>query len=165
MKFNPKVTLQKIPDGPEGVHQTLKLMRRLVLNGRKDFSIRRLAARLVENRDSKDFVGEVKDLHRYVRDRIRYLKDIREIETVATPVRTLEFGQGDCDDKAVLLAALLEAIGHRTRFVAIGFDPNHFEHVLVETKIANHWVALETTEPVEMGWYPPGVRARMEVHI
>jgi transglutaminase-like putative cysteine protease len=71
---------------------------------------------------------------------------------------------GDCDDKSVLLAALLESIGHPTRFVAIGFQPDDFEHVFVETKIADRWISLETTEPVEIGWMPQHIRARLTVN-
>ncbi len=55
-----------------------------------------------------------KKLHRFVRDNIRYIKDIRDVETVAYPDITLQQGQGDCDDKSVLLASLLESIGHPT---------------------------------------------------
>jgi len=102
-------------------------------------------------------------LYRFVRDSIRYVQDVNEIETVQEPQKTLEFGAGDCDDKATLLAALLESIGHPTRFVAIGFEPGIFSHVYVESRIGDSWVAMETTEPVEMGWEPDPslIRARM----
>ena len=113
-------------------------------------------------------MGEIKKLHKFVRDEIRYTKDINTVETVHTADRVLSQGYGDCDDKAVLLASMLEAIGHPARFVAVGFQPNHFSHVYVETLIGKkpgRWLALETTEPVSIGWSPRNVRARMEKHV
>lgn len=157
------VTLQGIPSGPKGVNATLRIMRQLTRQGKKYFPLRELALSLVENLNQKDWYGEIRALHTYVRDNIRYVKDINGIETVAQPQITVEMGQGDCDDKSVLLATLLESIGHPTRFVAIGFKPGHYSHVLVESKVGEKWIPLETTEPVSVGWYPKGVITRMEV--
>jgi len=158
------VTLQGIPSGSQGVNATLRLMRQLTRQGKKHFPIRELALSLVGNLNQKDWLGEITALHRYVRDNIRYVKDINGIETVALPQITIEMGQGDCDDKSVVLATMLESIGHPTRFAAIGFKPGQYAHVLVETKIGEKWIPLETTEPVSVGWYPKGVISRMVVH-
>ncbi len=103
-------------------------------------------------------------LHRFVRDRIRYVRDVRGVETLHTPLALLQLGQGDCDDKATLLACLLESIGHKTRFAAVGFEPGRLSHVLTEARIGARWCPMETTEPVDMGWYPPGVKSRMVIH-
>lgn len=89
------------------------------------------------------------------------MRDIRGVETLHTPEVLLKQQAGDCDDKSVLLAALLESIGHVTRFVAVGFLPGVYSHVLVEVLLGGEWVPLETTEPVEVGWYPANVRERM----
>lgn len=132
-------------------------MRNVTREAKKRLPVVELARSLVRNLPSKDWAGEVEALHRYVRDDIRYVKDVRGVETVAVPEYTAETAQGDCDDKAVLLASLLEAIGHPARFTAIGFRPNNFNHVFVETKIGPDWIPLETTEPVEIGWHPPNV--------
>ncbi len=155
--------LQSIPHGPEGVYVTLRVMRSMVRQGKQNIALRKKALDLTRGLDQKDWLGEVKRLHRFVRDNIRYIRDIQGIETVATPETTLELGQGDCDDKSVLLATLLATIGHPTRFVAVGFRPRHYAHVYVETKIGNKWIPLETTEPVEVGWSPKGVMSRMQI--
>jgi len=160
----PQVTLQKIPDGPKGINQTLRVMRQFTRQGKRHYPVRDLALSLVRDIDNKNWFGEVQKLHHYVRDKIRYVRDIRGVETLATPDTTLKIGQGDCDDKSVLLASMLESIGHPTRFVALSFTPGVYSHVLVETKIGNKWIALETTEPVETGWFPPGVINRMVVY-
>ena len=139
-------------------------MRSLTREGKKNWIIRRKAMDLVQNNGQKAYCDEINDVFRFVRDRIRYLEDINGVETLAAPHITLDLGQGDCDDKCTLLASLLESIGKPTRFVAIALQPGVFSHVLVEVKAGNRWIPLECTEPVEMGWYPPGVVNRMEIY-
>lgn len=161
---NPESTLGLIPEGPAGIAATLKIMGNFVRQGKKLITVRNKALTLTQQLDQKDWSGEVRCLHAYVRDHIRYIGDITDIETVQEANITLSNHAGDCDDKSVLLAAMLESIGHPTKFVAVGFTPGVYEHVYVETKIGNNWIALETTEPVDMGWEPPAasIRARME---
>lgn len=139
-------------------------MRQLVRDGKKSPVIRAKALELTGGLQQKNFVGEIRALHSFVRDRIRYVKDINGIETVHTPETLLSVGAGDCDDKATLLAALLESIGHKTRFWAVGFKPGHFSHVLVETLVGEKWLPLETTEPVSIGWRPRNVVSEIRRH-
>lgn len=140
-------------------------MRALVKEGRKNPVIRELALSLIERHDQKDWQNEIRSLHAFVRDRIRYTRDIRGVETLQTPWATLDIRQGDCDDKSILLASLLESVGHPTRIVAVGFVPGTCSHVLVETRIGNKWIAAETTEPVQLGWYPRNVKTRFVAHV
>lgn len=147
-------TLALIPDGRAGVAATLKLMSGMVKEGKKTLAVRATAQRLTQFCAQKDFACEVRALHAWVRDHIRYLQDVTDVETVQTPAKTIESGAGDCDDKSTLLAALLESIGHPTRFMAIGFEPDVFCHVYVETLIGTRWIPLETTEAVVAGWEP-----------
>jgi hypothetical protein len=153
-----------IPGGKEGVITTLKFMRRLVIDYKAALPIRVQAANLVKPCKQKDWSCEVKNLHAFVRDKIRFVRDVRDIETLYTPDKTLERKEGDCDDKAVLLAAMLESIGHPSRFVAVGFAPEEYEHVFVETKIGPRWIPLETTEPVNVGWIPQGIVSRLVIY-
>ena len=139
-------------------------MRNFIRAAKKSLFIRETAISLTRHLAPKDWVGEVKALHLFVRDQIRYIRDITDIETVAGPEYTLEKKAGDCDDKVVLVGSLLESIGHPTRLVAIGFAPGNYSHVLLETKIGPHWITVETTEPVEVGWIPKLARSRMVIH-
>lgn len=165
MRAPPTATLGKIPSGDAGTRATLQLMSQLVREYKKHYPIRQLALNLVASARQKDWMTEVERLHRYVRDRIRYVRDITNVETLATPLRTLQIGQGDCDDKSTLLATLLESIGHPTRFVAVAVGPRpQFAHVYVETKVRQGWIPLETTEPWPSGVAVPGVTRRMEVN-
>jgi transglutaminase-like putative cysteine protease len=155
------VFLGKLPDGVAGIKATLDLMVKLSQAGRKSWPVRSLAESLVRDLPQKSWIEEARAIQHFVRDQIRYTMDVRGTETVATPDQTLARGVGDCDDKSLLASALLESIGHPTRFVAIGKTPGNFVHVLVETRVANRWIPVETTEPVELGWYPAGYPYRL----
>lgn len=159
-----------LPDGPEGTRATLEIMRRLVRQWRLNPELRKLAENIVAGVPEKDFHGEANALFLFVRDKIRYVQDATDAEILKAPDVLIETGQGDCDDKSVLLAALLESLGHPARFVAIGMDgPEDFTHVYVETKIGSDWISLDPTEPVDMGWSPfdgpEPIRARMRWRI
>lgn len=140
-------------------------MRRFVREYKKSLPVRELALSLIRHLPGhKNWVGQIKTLHRYVQKRIQYVRDIRGVETIATPLVTIQTGQGDCDDQAVLLASLLESIGHRTRFVAIRQNSfGDFTHVFTETKIGQEWIPLETTENMRPG-APMRFASRLVVH-
>ena len=151
-----RATLQEIPNGKAGTRATLRHMSRLVRQFKKTVPIREAALSIIQTVPGhKNWVGQVKSIHAYVRDHVQYVRDITGVETLATPVKTLEYMQGDCDDQATLVASLLEAIGHPTRFVAIAPTLfGDFTHVYTETKIGHNpgkWIPLETTEK-----FPPG---------
>lgn len=139
-------------------------MRGVVRAGKKSQIVREKALRLVGSLPQKSWGAEIRALFFFVRDQIRFVRDMNGIEVLHTPDAVMELGQGDCDDKSILLASLLEAIGHPTRFVAVGFTPGEYEHVFVETKLADRWIPLDPTEPVEPGWHPPGVQAKLVIH-
>ena len=160
-----RIFLAAIPEGVEGIKATLALMVKLARQGKNSFAVRRLAEDTVRGIRQKSWVEEARAIQEYVRDHIRYTKDIRGTETVATPDKTIERGMGDCDDKSLLAATLLESVGHPTRFVAVGSQPGEFVHVLVETKIGNAWIPVETTENVPLGWYPPMMPYRLVYHV
>ena len=127
-----------------------------------DMVVRNQALAIVRGLPSKDFNAELFTLWRWVDTEIRFVRDIRGVETLQTPQRTLELGQGDCDDHAILIAALAETLGFPTRFHALGFEPGIYQHVMTEARLRGKWISLETTVPgAYIGWYPPGVQASM----
>ena len=150
-----------LPEGLDGVRETLKVMRLAVLATKDDDFIRYTAHELIENERPKHALGEIAALFEYVQHGIRYVRDPVGVEQVDTARQTLLHGQGDCDDKSVVLAALLHAIGRRTRFVAMGFRPRSLSHVVVDVLLGEHWhrdpvLMLDATEERPMGWRPPG---------
>jgi transglutaminase-like putative cysteine protease len=160
-----RVRLAELSPGVQGIRDTLGLMVGLCKEGRRNYTLRKLASQIVGDLPGKAYRAEARAMQEYVRDHIRYVRDIRDVETVSTPEMTLDAMCGDCDDKALLVATLLECIGHPCRFVAVGYTENDYCHVLAEVRVGGAWVAVETTENVPLGWYPPNMPARMVYHV
>jgi len=148
--------LVNIPNGAAGVFQTASMMRQLIQAYKTDLELRTTAANLVFLTPEKNDLAEVEAIFNFVRDNIRYLKDVNQVETLTTPDRTLALGYGDCDDQVVLLGALLESIGYPTRIVLSGYaDPGIFEHVYLQVCVQNHWIDMDPTEQIPLGFSPP----------
>ena len=119
-------------------------------------------ALLVQSVPPRDWRGEICSLFKYVRDHIRYVRDIEGVETLQTPPATIDLEAGDCDDKSTLLAALLASIGYQSRFVAVGYrQPDSYQHVYVEALLDGEWVPLDATVPKPFGWRPRSAVSRM----
>lgn len=119
------------------------------------------ARRIVRAVPAKDWVGEINAVQNWVRNNIRYTLDPYDVETLQTPAVTLTEKHGDCDDHAILVAALLNAIGHPARFRAVSvIGDSRLCHVYAETKIGNGWHSVETTEPWTVGHVPEFVNLK-----
>lgn len=153
--------LRGIPEGAAGTRATLRIMRELSREWKMHPRLRQLAKSIVQSCPAKNTKCEIGRLHAFVQDKIRYVRDVHDVETVQTPDVTLRDRCGDCDDQAVLMGSLLMSIGHPVRFVAVGFRPGKFAHVYAETPIGPNWVAVETTEK---GW-PVGRKPRGVIHM
>lgn len=163
VRFGETPTSQKlvgIPSGSAGVDTTLRYMAAFVNAYKIHPEIRELSLRLISHLPQKDTAGEVAALFDYVKYHIRYVRDIHNVETVQTPLKTLEYAAGDCDDKSTLLATMLASIGYPTRFRAMGFTRN-FCHVIVEALVNGQWVSLDATEPETLGWLPDNITMNM----
>jgi transglutaminase-like putative cysteine protease len=158
----PPIRLAGIPDGIEGVRATLAVMASIVREWRHRAEVTECAREIIAAIPEKDHAAEMAAIFAFVRDGVRYTMDTNGVERLQTPDYTLRVRQGDCDDKSILLAALLESIGIPARFTAIGFAPDSFEHVYVEAAPDfSAWVALDATEQVPPGWSPPDVVTRL----
>lgn len=158
-----RATLKAIPSGVAGTRATLREMAKLVRQYRKLPYIRELALSIVrEVPGHKNFRGQVQAVRDWVANNIQYVRDINGVETLQSPLKTLEYAQGDCDDQSTLLASLLETVGFRTRFKAIKIDETGpFCHVYVEVSYGRGWLPAETTEPWPVGKSPPKVARSM----
>ncbi len=109
-----------------------------------------MALQVVQAFKQKDYLSEAKAIHAFVRDHVRYVRDPYKVETLHTAEQILKQRQGDCDDKTILVGAVLQTIGHPVRIVAVGFDKG-FCHVYPEVNIRGKWYTVETTEPWAFG--------------
>lgn len=129
-------------------------MAALIQQGSLNPVVRAHAVQLVQGLRQKDYLAEARSVHAWVRDAIRYTRDIAGVETLHTADRILTDRAGDCDDKSILIGALLHSIGHPIRLVAVGFGPRGYSHVYPETFIGGRWWPMEATEPWGFGKGP-----------
>lgn len=153
-----------LPDGRAGTRETLKAMRDLVRDGKRSTMMRHIAQRIVAHVPGKDWNGEIAAVFAFVQSHVRYSLDVNGIEVVQRADVTLGLGYGDCDDFCVLLATLLECLGHVCYFCALGFDDVlAYNHVICLCSGAGEsdLVALDATEQQPAGWFPPNVTCAM----
>jgi transglutaminase-like putative cysteine protease len=171
--------LGSIPGGDAGVAATLQLMVSMVTEYRASPSVRMLAQSLVASCPSRDAVCQVRTVHAWVRDNIKYLPDVRNVETLQTPDYTLSMMSGDCDDSATLMASLIETLGRQSRFLAQALRGGDFSHVSAQVLLGTRWVNLETIlptipeawgglpagTPTPIGWFPSDVTRVMPARV
>jgi len=148
--------LVNLASGRAGLLQTLGQMRKYVNDGRVSPAIRNCALSLIYHTPARDQIGECDAIFSFVRDSIRYTRDVLGVETVSTAENTLMSKMGDCDDQTVLLCSLIESIGYPTRFVVAGYNnPKMFDHVYSQIYINGSWIDADPTENHQLGWAPP----------
>lgn len=171
--------LGSIPSGEAGVAATLQIMVKMVLAYRASPVVRVTAQSIVKDCPNRDRVCQIKALHAFVRDNIKYLPDVRDVETIQTPDYTLRMGSADCDDSSVLLASLAESVGFQARFLAIAVRGGGFSHVSSQVMLGTRWVNLETIvptlpqawrdipagTPTPIGWFPPDASRVMPARV
>ncbi len=184
MFYGARASFTQIPGGIEGVRETLKRMVgicRGFLKPRQNdqeaiaslLYVRIVAQRAVHHCREKDYLSEVRALHHVARDQIRYVKDHLTAETLQYPDKTLQIGSGDCDDKALLMAALAHCIGYPSRFVAFEIaDEGVFSHVSPQVLVDGvGWCNAECIPiddrgtKVDLGWVPPDATQVMKAHV
>ncbi len=170
-----------IPSGLPGVKATLKTMVGIVratINPKSPdrvsalVTLRTTAQNIVHHCPEKDFMCEASALQAWVRDSIRYTRDMRTAETLQYPDVTLIKRSGDCDDKSMLLATLAECVGFHTRFCAVGVRGESFSHVSAQLLVpGSGWINAETI-PIDsvgtkapLGWFPSDATCLMLAHI
>lgn len=151
-------TLARAPSGRSGPFHTVRKMREFVELGKVDPLVMRTAVRLVIEAPPRDEWREVESIFNYVRGSVRYVRDVVGVETLADPATTLRRMVGDCDDKATLLAAMLESVGYPCRFVMASYHGDDFEHVYLQCLLLGNWYDLDPTEIGPVGYAPPEPR-------
>lgn len=145
-----------LPGGARGAYHTLRVMRMLVAAAKIDPRVIQTATSIIFTAPPKDDIAEANAIFEWVRDSIRYTRDVHGVEVISPPLTVIQRQVGDCDDKATLLAALFEVVGIPTRFVIAGYTaPGFFEHVYVQAWLNDEWVNADATENYPLGYAPP----------
>jgi hypothetical protein len=134
-------------------------MRDLVTEGKRDFRIRKLLAKIIKSCSPKDYSCYAESVFNYCQNNIKYVFDPNGVELIEAPWKVVESGIADCDSIVVLLASLLENAGLACRFVTIKADKlrsDEFSHVFLECKVPGRgWVPMDATmHDRPFGWSP-----------
>src|SRR5579885_1383644 len=118
----PSITDTLPADDVNAVKATLKQMVAIARKYKSDATTINAARMILAQAGITDFRAQksagIRALQHWVRDNVVYVPDPRGVELLQTPPRTLQLMTGDCDDKSILLATLLETVGCATRYMA-----------------------------------------------
>lgn len=151
----------KLTDSYKATYESVEVIKKLIKEGRKDYVIRRTAEKIVQYIPAKDYMKEVKAIYNFVVRRLRYTKDINQVETVHRARDLLRWHRksADCDDFVILTGALLESIGHPVRMVIIGnnsYNTQDFSHIYMQVQVKDKWISLDgSVTGAAVGWEAP----------
>jgi transglutaminase-like putative cysteine protease len=162
----PRIEIVRVPKGPKGTIVSARLIANLIRQGARDFYVRQKAIQIFRETGAppKDRFAEVCALFNWVRNHIRYTRDIFRVELLHTARRMLELRAGDCDDMTILLGAMLISTGHPVRLALTGFRPKKpcaYSHIYPEVNVKGRWIALDPTMDRPIGWAPPALWKRI----
>lgn len=119
--------------------------------------VRLTASEIVAGIDGKDGLEQASAIRDFLNNHVEFLRDPQGVEMLHGPVWQLQQIRSngvvrvDCDDVAMLSAALGKAVGLRARFVVVGFDSpkSPYRHVWTELSPPNlpAWVDMDITRP------------------
>jgi transglutaminase-like putative cysteine protease len=159
-----------IPTGDGGTRATLGVMYALIVAASKHPNVRDMAMNIMRTEKLKPSTS-IYALREWIRLVVPFVRDPVTAEALTDPVamiaRIEEQGRapGDCDDVAMLVAAMALAVGFRARLAVVGFrgtapmplaagldsaDP--FLHIWCEVASPTGtlvWTEMDTTRPMQ----------------
>lgn len=107
-------------------------------------------------------------IHKYIMNNIKYLPDIFNVETLQSPMITLENKFGDCDDHVILFCCMLKCIGYDVGVCALEVDfealkiqagtngTGTYNHICSIVNTSEGYMFSDTTNQNEsFGWQVP----------
>ncbi len=147
-------TMGELPGGSATIPATMAAMWKMIADGGSRLAVYTMARHLIQGLPQKAIRQEASALFDFVQNQIRYVRDPHQVEALQTPAATLQLKSGDCDDKTILLAALLLSIGIPVKLIVGGWEKGRYTHVWLRAQIRVNWIPMDPTEPRPMGWEP-----------
>ncbi len=140
--------------GDRGTVETLQRMRRIARRQSTDLPLVMVARQVVLEAGQRDRPEAVRVIRRWLRRHTKFVPDPIGAEYLVAPLEMLEgvatrgVVAGDCDDIAMLGAALARAVGIRARLTAVAFDEAQpLRHVFAELHDGEDWRELDVGRP------------------
>lgn len=153
-----RVTSIALPGGDAGTIATLRHMKRLARQGAIHPLVRQTAINITYGMGTQP-LAQAKTLRAWLEQSILFQRDPYQIEALHAPdavlraILTRGTASLDCDDVAILAAALGITLGLRARFVAVGFGGSRdsFRHVWADLADPRRpgWVDCDITRPAQ----------------
>ena len=141
-----KATLEIIKD----VAGTIKRIKNLANKYKVHPKTRDLAMRMIMDVPSKHYAEEEKKIGEWLFKNIKYGLDIKDVETLQSPILTLiRYKRGDCDCHTIAGLSLLWTIGHDAEPLTISTRADkQFHHIFIITR----YYIIDTSEDTRL--YP-----------
>lgn len=150
--MTPRFEMTKVPYRTHNqlINAILDKMVKIVMQNYADPFIH-VAAKIILGASNKSTeqndLKEIYTILAFLRDNIRYTRDMLNIETLIQPqVALVKHASMDCDDFAMLAASLLMTTGYKVRFKAIqakGAKQIHHVYVEVFSPQQNKWIPVD----------------------
>lgn len=156
---------QQILTGDIGTAQTIAKMRQLVNRSLTDSTVIQAARNIAMQFYPRDFDSQARGIKNFLTEHFQFVNDPRGVELLVPPRAMLDtiskrhVVTGDCDEAAILGAALGKAIGLQSRFVLLGFQGKvgSYAHVYTILRGTSGWIPLDVTRPLR-GPFPSVMR-------
>jgi transglutaminase-like putative cysteine protease len=142
-------------------------MKEMVQKTDKDRIVKETASALIAKIQPQNLLMQVKVITGWVRRNLHYVRDIYGVEELTNPVSVLynirakkNSHSSDCDDYAMLLAALFRSVGFPTRLEALAVNNTQYDHARVSVLIGDTWYPVEGTKNTEVGY---GLQSRLPI--
>jgi transglutaminase-like putative cysteine protease len=159
---------KQVPFGDAGTYHTVGAMLASVRAEAHTQMVREAATAAISGAAPRDYAYQAELLRGWLQGHFLFQRDPTTTEYVMTPrymlARIAQDGavRGDCDDAAVLGAALAAAVGFPARIVLVGFGPGaEFRHVFTEIQTPSGWRDMDVTRSPEQMIPPGAVRVRV----
>lgn len=128
--------------------------------GLHDARLRQLGLEVTSACPARNDMCELDAIYQFVKRNVRYTGDISFKDTFQSAWRTLQFGGGDCDDHAALVAVLAMENGFTCKFRITSNTGATWDHIFCVVGVPKvsprRWVPLDTTLPRgQVGTHPP----------
>lgn len=151
--------------GDAGTAQTVAAMRRLVNDSLTDPVVVGTGRSIAASCVPRDIDCQISQIAEWARDHFMFVRDPGGVETLSTPrfmldtIATRVYAQGDCDEAAILTAAIGKSIGIPARFILLGFagPTGPMAHVFTSLRGSRSWISLDVTRPAR-GYLPAASR-------